>query len=328
MDSQPDTSATIVEVLSTVWRSKKLIGLTTVSVTILAIIVSLVLPKYYLSTATILPESSSRKLSALSGLSDLAALAGVSVGGEVSAAKLYPTIVRSEAVLSKVIYAQYTTSSSKEPFTLVQYWDFESDDREEEYEKTLRELRRELLVSIDGKTNVVTISIMTRDPELSAAIVNNVTRELDSFIRTKQVSSASEQRKWIEARLIEVKRDLERTENALKEFRQRNRRVADSPQLLLEQERLIREVTINSTVYTELKKQLEIAKIEEIKNMPLVNVMDAARPAVKKEKPNRTLIVASSFLLTLLGSVLWVISSTRYGGSVTSLLQNLRRDTR
>jgi len=30
--------------------------------------------------------------------------------------------------------------------------------------------------------------------------------------------------------------------------------MSDSPQMLLEQERLIREVTINSTIYTELKK--------------------------------------------------------------------------
>ena len=67
------------------------------------------------------------------------------------------------------------------------------------------------------------------------------------------MTNASEQRKWIEARLTEVKEDLEKSENRLKEFREKNRRIVDSPQfspkrcisgLLLEQERLIRDVQI------------------------------------------------------------------------------------
>jgi len=103
--------------------------------------------------------------------------------------------------------------------------------------------------------------------------------------------------------------------------------MSDSPQMLLEQERLIREVTINSTIYTELKKcrcpnpaiernlplfgfrlvqrdsgrrnweagQQEIVKIEEIKNIPIINVMDDGRAAAKKEKPKRSTIALVIF---------------------------------
>jgi uncharacterized protein involved in exopolysaccharide biosynthesis len=59
--------------------------------------------------------------------------------------------------------------------------------------------------------------------------------------------------------------------------------------LMMEQERFAREVEINSTVFIELKKQLEIAKIEEIKNIPLINVLDPARPPAKKSFSNRAL---------------------------------------
>jgi len=44
-------------------------------------------------------------------------------------------------------------------------------------------------------------------------------------------------------------RDLEKSENILKEFTGRNKQVIGSLQLLLEQERHIREVTINLTLY-------------------------------------------------------------------------------
>ena len=102
-------------------------------------------------------------------------------------------------------------------------------------------MRDELEVSLDAKTNVLSISLLTKEPQLSADIVNSVASELDLFVRTKRTTNASEQRKWIEGRLKEVKDDLEKSENALKNFRENNRRVTDSPQLLLEQERFIRE---------------------------------------------------------------------------------------
>ncbi len=160
-------------------------------------------------------------------------------------------------------------------------------------------MRDELDVSLETKTNVLTISLLTKEPQLSADILNTIAHELDMFMRTKRTTNASEQRKWIEGRLREVKADLENSENALRDFREKNRRVTDSPQLLLEQERFLREVQINATLFAELKKQYEIAKIEEIKNIPIVNVMDAGRPAAKKEKPKRGIIMLSSFFLSL-----------------------------
>ena len=78
-----------------------------------------------------------------------------------------------------------------------------------------------------------------------------------------------------------MKQDLTKSENSLKEFREKNRQVL-SPNLLLEQERLIRDVQINSTIYTELRKQFELVKIEEVKNIPVINVMDPARAPGKK----------------------------------------------
>ena len=310
--AEEESSIHWIEILSVLWNSKKLIAYVTGSVTVLAVIVSLLLPEYYRSTATLLPETEKGKLSALGGISDLAALAGVSVGGEVSLAKLYPTIIKSEAVLKNVIYARYSTKKFREPVDLIQYWEIEEKTPERSYEVALNNLRDGLDVSLDNRTSVVTISILTREPQLSADIVNNITKELDRFIRTKRTTNASEQRKWIEGRLVEVKVDLEKSENRLKEFREKNRRVSDSPQLLLEQERLIREVTINSTIYTELKKQQEIVKIEEIKNIPIINVMDDGRAAAKKEKPKRATMVLVSFFLSMAASVIYVIAVYRY----------------
>ena len=309
------------ELFSLFWGSRKLIGIITASATAAAIIISLLLPPYFESTLVILPEVSQSKLAALGGLSDLASLAGVNVGGEATATKLYPTIVKSEAVLKNVIYKKYLTKSFPDSANLIQIWDIHEEKPLLAYETTLKVLREELDVSLETKTNVLTISLLTKEPQLSADILNAIAHELDVFMRTQTTTNASEQRKWIEGRLQEVKVDLENSENALKDFRENNRRVTDSPQLLMEQERFIREVQINATLFTELKKQYEIAKIEEIKNIPIVNVMDAGRPAAKKEKPKRAIIVVFSFVLSLFAGIGFVYIKFKYGDKI-SLIQS------
>jgi uncharacterized protein involved in exopolysaccharide biosynthesis len=128
-----------------------------------------------------------------------------------------------------------------------------------------------------------------------------VVAETDKFLREKKTTNASEQRKWIEQRLTQVEVELRSAEESLKNFRERNRRVGDSPQLLLEQERFMRDVQVKSTMFIELKKQAELAKIEEIKNITLVNVLDEARAPVKKTRPKRALVTVLVFLSALIG---------------------------
>jgi len=312
------------EIISILWRSRKFIGIVTGGVTVLAIIISLLLPESFKSTAVLLPDTDKSKLASLGGMSDLAALAGINVGGDVPLVKLYPTIIKSESVLKNVIYAKYRTKEYSDSVNLIQFWDIEEKDPERDYEAALLALRAALELSTDNKASTVTMAIETKEPQLSADILNNVIREVEINIRTKRNTNASEQRKWIDARLVEVKADLSKAENALKIFREKNRMVSGSPHLVLEQERLMREMEINSTMYVELKKQYELAKIEEIRTTPIINVMDYARPAAKKEHPKRTVIVIVSFLLAVIGSGSYRIIEQKYGKNISDWYDRIR----
>ncbi len=314
VNAEKDSLFSFEDLLSLFWSSRLLILKICAVVTAAAIVISLLMTPLYKSTAIILPEVSQSKLAALGGLSDLAALAGVNVGAEASPAKLYPVIVKSEAVLKNVIYRKYRTLSFPDSANLLEVWKIDEESPLLSYEKMLKILQDDLEVTLDTKTSVLTVSLSTKEPQLSADILNAIAHELDVFLRTKRTTNASEQRKWIEGRLREVKSDLENSENALKDFRETNRRVTDSPELLLEQERLLREVQINSSIFGELKKQYEIAKIEEIKNVSIVNVMDPGRPAGKKDKPERGIIVIISFFLSLLAGMSFVYVRSVYGG--------------
>lgn len=281
-------------------QARKVIATVTILATVGSIVATLLMPEYFKSTATLLPETERGKLAGLGGLTDLAALAGVSVSGDGSLAKLYPSIIKSETVLRNVLYTNYESREFNKPVDLLEYWELGEEEPERSYELALEKLRDGLTISLDNKSGVATIELEMREPQLTADVVNKVLSELDEFIRTKRITNASEQRKWIEDRLIEVEKDLNQSEETLKKFREKNRRIGDSPQLLLEQGRLLREAEINSTLYAELKKQYEVAKIEEIKNVPIINIMDLARPAAKKSRPRRSFIVLSVFTVSIL----------------------------
>jgi uncharacterized protein involved in exopolysaccharide biosynthesis len=309
--------------LLVVWQSKFLIAMIVGAVTVAAIAISLLLPKYYKSTAVILPETDKSKLASLSQVSALAGLAGLNIG-EIPLEQLYPTIVMSEAVLKEVIYAKYQTEKYSQPVDLIEYWGIKGSTPLRAYELALKQLQGSLTADLERPTFVLTVSIMTREPKLSADILNNVVHGLDKFLRTKKINNATERRKWIEQRLEEVKRDLEKSENNLREFREKNRRVSESPQLLLEQDRLAREVEINSTLYIELKKQYELVKIEEIRNLAIINVMDEARPSGAREKPKRAQIVILWFILSIVGSIGYVIAVDHYKDNIKVVTEFFR----
>jgi len=72
-----------------------------------------------------------------------------------------------------------------------------------------------------------------------------------------------------------------------------------------------REMKLQETLLESIVRQLEIAKLDEAKEGPLLQQVDRALPPDFKSKPGRTAIVGGAALLALFASVLWVLI-TRY----------------
>jgi len=327
--SGPDESTStsrrkLHETLAPVWQHRRVVLLVALGLALLTGVVNfLVLELTYKASASLLPETDKAKLGGLSQFSGLAQLAGVSVpGSEIS--RLYPVILASETVLRPVILAKYKTTRYTDSVDLLQYFELTKKSREENIDKALRELAGRVTTTFETKTSTVTATIEMEEPQLAADVLNGIVGQLDLFMRLKRINTASEQAKWISSRLTEVEKELRATEDALKDFRERNRRVADSPELMLIQERMLREIKVKSTVYEELKKQFELAKIEEIKNVSIVNVLDEARAPVRKEHPKRATNTVIAFLLGLFGTSTWYAMKPVYEGKVRAFVAGVK----
>lgn len=70
---------------------------------------------------------------------------------------------------------------------------------------------------------------------------------------------------------------------------------------------LYRRVTVQQTVYETLTRQYELAKVEEAKEVPTVNLLDAPDVPERSSFPPRVVIVIAAFLLAFAGACTWLI---------------------
>jgi uncharacterized protein involved in exopolysaccharide biosynthesis len=263
---------------------------------------------FYNSSVTILPDYGGKE-SSLGQLGGLAALAGVSVG-PTSSTEIYNILITSESVLTSVIYSKYKTEKFSDSVNLFQYFNIKPDTKlsanlqeRDIFIKVFNALTKGRLTSnVDIKVKTLTVSVKMPESQLSADVVNRVVGSLDNYIRTQRKSYASEQRQYIEQRLMQVKDSLNKAENKLLYFKEQNRAVAQSPELMLEQARLSRGAEIMNAVYLELSKQLEIVKISEVKDIPVLNIKELAKNPIVKTGPKRFNTLVTIMFLSLLFS--------------------------
>jgi uncharacterized protein involved in exopolysaccharide biosynthesis len=70
---------------------------------------------------------------------------------------------------------------------------------------------------------------------------------------------------------------------------------------------LLRELKYQQTLYETLAKQYEVARLDEAKDPPMIQVLDPAVEPERKAKPRRAMIVGLSTALALLAAVCWAI---------------------
>ncbi len=135
-------------------------------------------------------------------------------------------------------------------------------------------LRIRLNTDIDPFSNIVTVEVTSQWKWLSESINRSMLELLNETNVRKRGTRANLERVFIESRQAEAQRDLEQSEDLLADFYNRNRRMEDSPALLAEVARLQRRVEVNQQVYLTLSQSYEQARIEEVRNTPLITVID------------------------------------------------------
>ena len=255
----------------------------------------------YVSSAKIM--SSGGGSSSTSQLQGLAAQFGVAVpgGSEGTEQWVYPDIIKSRILAHAILKQKFDTDEYGPQKSLLQILTY-GDEEPEFGLDTLMKIGTESLLEMigveqDKMSSIYTITVDAFEPQFAADLCAVLIEELDEHQQKYKTEKVKETRQFIEGRIVEVQKELEDAEEDLKIFRDRNRQIGQSPALLLEQQRLTRETSVLTGVFTTLKQQLEMTKIEEVKESALVQVLDPPEAPLKRSKPKRKLSVLLSLIL-------------------------------
>jgi uncharacterized protein involved in exopolysaccharide biosynthesis len=198
-----------------VWENRSFIFRASLTGLLLSILMALLIPKRFESTARLMPPDQ-----ASSGMAMLAAAGGNlgaqlgsglgSVAGDLlglkSSSDLFIGILQSRTVQDD----------------LINKFDLRKVYADRRMEDAREDLGKRTNLSVDRKSGILTIQVVDHSPQRAAAMAGEYAGELNRVVTQLNTSSAHRERVFLEERLTQVKQDLESTEKNFSEFATKN----------------------------------------------------------------------------------------------------------
>ncbi|MEZ4702135.1 MAG: Wzz/FepE/Etk N-terminal domain-containing protein [Rhodothermales bacterium] len=294
------TSDMIWHLLGTLIRWRRTLLAITIGVAILSVVISLMLPKWYLSTTRLLaPESASASPISSAMLRNLSSAAAAFLGGgQGGDFERYITIMGSRTVMERVVkkfdlMTVYETTESLSPM-----------------EDALEALAGNVEFGIDTEFGFLSVSVLDQDPQRAADMANFIVAELNDMNMKLSAQDASNFRKFVERRYNETLHALDSLQRATQAFQERYgvfdletqataflEQVASirSEEMLLDiqYQALLSEygpdnpqvqITRNSLMAARRKREEAMAGNEEILPIPQADIPDAMRQYFELEQ--------------------------------------------
>jgi capsule polysaccharide export protein KpsE/RkpR len=275
---------------------------------------------------------------------------------------------------------------------LIQQFDLKRLYRDRRMEDARRDLASHTSISVDRKSQIITIGVTDHDPNRAAAMGQAYVEELNRLVSELSTSSARRERIFLEERLQAVSNDLESAEKEFSQFSSKNTAIdikeqgkamveaaatlqgqliaaeseleglrqiyTDSnvrvrsvraridelkhqleklggkdeggsapskqqadplypsirklPLLAVTYADLYRRTKVQEAVFESLTKEYELAKVQEVKEIPTVKVLDPPDIPDKKSFPPRLLIMFLGTMMAVALSATWVFSKTSW----------------
>lgn len=286
----------------------------------LTIIYLIIATNWYTATIKIIPSEPNDNMM-LRQYASIAALAGVNIPmGAASQHYFYPEIIKSNFILNRILEHKFKTEDPNIQMTVFDILGIEIDSSETDwkfklYEKTKKRFRNSFIkTEIDELTEMIIVSIeLPNDRIFVTEVANFIITELDKYNRIYKRTKAKDQRLVIEKGIKENLKNLKKAEAKLVQFEIKNKDVT-SPEKKVFLNGLQMDVDIFYTIVKELKKQLELIKIEEVKQTPTLDILEKASKPYEASKPKKIVFLFLGLIISILiafFSVLFPLSTIK-----------------
>jgi len=300
------------------WKGRKILLISVIVSILIGLSIALFSPKEYTSWTTVVPQTSNAA-SKLSGMSSLAAMAGfnldLSTGEELPPA-IYPQIVGSVLYQLELMYTSFYIEEANKQVTLYEYYTkyifkglfykikgfFKGEQNNKkrvkgrpiylsgQEEKVCDIIKKQVTVNVDVKNGYITLYSSFPEAELSAEVADKARELLQKYITEYKIKKAADKLIFIEARYREKKSEFYKAQREMSYFNDQNKYLSNAVSSM-EGERLKGEYSIALSVYNELAKQQEQAKIQVKEDTPVFSVIQPAKVPLNQTKPKKMLIM-------------------------------------
>ena len=163
--------------------------------------------------------------------------------------------------------------------------------------KCVESLKRLVTLNLNEKDGYVELTAVMPEPLAAAQLAERVQTLLQRYITEFKIEKVQSNLDFVQERFDEVKHDFEQIQQERAIFKDANKNIY-SARAQTQEEQLDTRYNLALSVYSELAKQLEQAKIQVKETTPILTIIDPVTIPLERSKPKRALILV---LFTFLG---------------------------
>ena len=165
--------------------------------------------------------------------------------------------------------------------------------------KLMKVVAQNVNLSVDKKEGYLTLSVVGSEPIQTAELALKAQQLLQEEVTRFRTEKAQDNLDYIQARYDEIKKEAETYQAQLAAVRDRSQNMTTT-RARIEQERLQSKYNVANTIYGEMAKQLETAKMQVKRDTPVLTIIQPVTvPSQPANSRAKTLIV-----WTFLGGIL------------------------
>ena len=167
-------------------------------------------------------------------------------------------------------------------------------------EKVLKIIEKSVSLNVDKKEGYITLSVIGSEPLQTAELAMKAQQLLQDEVTRFRLEKSESELEYIQARYNEIKREAESTQAQLARVRDRSQNLG-TMQDRLEIERIQAKYNVANSVYVEMAKQLEQAKMQVKKDTPMFTVIQPVSVPTKPSNSRAKTLIIWTFLGFVLG---------------------------
>lgn len=349
----------LLELAAKVWSGRRLVWKWCGIAVVMALVVGFSIPKEYTATVTLAPETSggSRSLGGLGALAGMAGISMRNAdGSDALNPDLYPDIVASVSFMTELFDVPVTDVEGELTTDVYDYlkehqrsawWSSvvslpfkglgwvmslfrdgeqgNGDARVDPFRLTKEEtdivnaLRSRIMVSVDKKTSVVTLSVNMQDPLIAATLTDTVMVKLQNYITDYRTNKARHDLKFTQKLYDEARQNYFTAQQAYADYVDMNQNIS-LRSVQTKQERLQNEMNLAYNLYNQTAQQLQLAKAKVQESTPVYTVVQAATVPLQASKPSKMMILIGFVFLAGVASVGWILFGRDFLSKIRSQL--------